>query len=182
MMRQRASPKDHGICSGETVLANLDGLRRLAACCEIDAVRKQLRAKTTDGREGAYAHPGGTVDQMPAANSGVSFNDEFGSPVRLVSEVPARATRKTCDPVELSDDCMRAEAKQIDVFAKGEVTDARAFFHHKMPRENPGEADAARGMNRIAELLFEQGTTYRPRQKHGNKPKQRLHDAGASVR
>src|SRR2546423_7679295 len=46
MMGQTAAPEHDGIRSGETVFADLDWLRRLAAGGEVDTVGEQLRAKS----------------------------------------------------------------------------------------------------------------------------------------
>src|SRR5688500_7509484 len=99
---------------------------------------------------------------MPAADSSVSLDDQLRAPVRLMREMPARPTGKASDPVELADDGVRAQMEKVDIFAQREMPDARAFFHDQAARENPGEPDSAVGMNRIAELLFQQRTPHPP--------------------
>src|SRR2546423_989718 len=182
MMRENAAAEHDGIRSGETVFANVDRLRGLPAGVEIDAVGKQLRAKSTDGGKRADPHPRGAIDEMPAADPRMLFDDQLRATLRLVGEMPAWPAGKTSDPVELSDDGVRAEMKQIDVFAEGQMTDAGALFHHKFSRKNPGESDAARRMNRITELFFEERAAQTPRQKKRENPEQRLHAAAPSDR
>src|SRR5437763_516656 len=164
MMGENAAAENDGIRSRETVFANLDRLRGLAANGEIDAVGEQLRTKAADRREGADPHARRAINQMPAANAGMPFYDQLRAPPRLVRKMPARAAGETGDPVQLPDNRVRAEMEQIDTFAKGEVTDPRAFFHHEFSRENPGETDVARRMDGITELLFDEGATQPPRQ------------------
>src|ERR1700704_1640049 len=101
---------------------------------------------------------------MPAANPGVSFENQFRMSIGLVREMTAVSAGKTGDPIQLPDDGVRAEMKQIDIFAEGEMSDAGIFFHDQAARTNPGQADPAGGMNRIAELLFEKAAPRRPGQ------------------
>ena len=84
--------------------------------------------------------------------------------IRLMGEMATGSAGKTGDPVQLSDDCIRTEVKQIDIFAKREMSDSGIFFHDQAPRRNPGQSDAARGMNRIAKVFFENAAPCRPRQ------------------
>ena len=72
--------------------------------------------------------------------------------------------------------------QQVDVFAKGQVSDARVLFHDQATRTNPGKSDSAGGMDRIAELLFEQAAPRRPRQQQRQEHGQFLQHAGASER
>jgi hypothetical protein len=119
----------------------------LPASCEIDAVRDELRPKAADRGERADAHTRGAVDQVPAANPRMGFHDQLGPPVRLMCEVPARARGETCDPIQLSDDCVGSEMQQIYVLAQSEVPDAGILLHDQAPRKNPAEANVTAGMN-----------------------------------
>jgi hypothetical protein len=71
-------------------------------------------------------------------------------------EMAAFATGKTGDPIQLSDDGMRAEVKQVDVLAEREMTYTRALFHDEAARENPGKTDIAVRMNGEAKLSFQE--------------------------
>src|SRR5205085_141093 len=177
MMRENAPAEDDRIRSRETVFANLDGFRCLPAGVEIDAVGEQLRTEPADGGESADSHPRGAIDQMPAADAGMPLDDQFGLPLGLMREVPAWPARKTGDPVQLADDGVRAEMKQIDIFAERQVTDPRPFLHHQPARKNPGETDAARRMDRIAELIFQERAAEFPRQEERENSEQSLHAA-----
>src|SRR3954454_5425760 len=100
MVGKSAATEDDRICPGETVFADLDRLRGLAPGVEINAVSEQLGTEPTDGGERADPDPGGAINKMPAADSGVLLNNHFRPAFRLVSEMPAAApARKTCDPV-----------------------------------------------------------------------------------
>src|ERR1043166_3263558 len=99
---------------------------------------------------------------MPAADAGVLFDDQLWPAVGLMCEMPAWSAGETGDPIQLPDNGMRAEMEQIDVLAKREVTDPRAFFHHEFSRKNPGETNVARRMDRITELLLEERATEVP--------------------
>src|SRR6476469_7636367 len=100
---------------------------------------------------------------MPAADAGVSFHDQLRLAIGLVSEMAARSAGKTSDPIELPDDGVLPEVKQIDVLAQSQVADPRAFLHHQPSGKNPRETDAARRVDRVAKLLFEQRPAKRPR-------------------
>ena len=163
-MRQTAPAKDHGIRPNKTVFSDFDWLRRLPAGFEIDAVGNELRTKSGQGREGADAYTRSAVDQMPATDSGVRFENELRLSVRLMGEMTAAPTRKTGDPVQLSDNRVSAEMQQVDVFTKSQMSDARVLFHDQAAGTNPGESNSTGGMNRVAELFFEQAASRRPRQ------------------
>src|SRR5213593_2224961 len=62
------------------------------------------------------------------------------------------------------------------------MSDARVLLHDQATRTNPGETDSAGGMNRIAELGFEQPTPGRPRHQDRQEHCQFLQHAGASER
>src|SRR2546423_3751672 len=101
--------------------------------------------------------------------------------ILLVSKMAAGgAGRKTGDPVQLPDDSMRADVKQIDVLAKREVTDARIFFHDQSFRENPGKTDRRTGVNSKAELVLQERPPPRPRKKQTEKHQQAFHRATSS--
>src|SRR2546423_3099697 len=119
---------------------------------------------------------------MPAADAGLPFYDQLGPPVRLMREMPAWAAGKTGDPIELANDGVRAEMKKIDVLAKRQVTDARSFFHHQPAGKNPSEPDTARWVDRIAELLLEEGSAEAPRQEKREESEQGFHAAAPSER
>src|SRR4051812_31591473 len=91
MVRENGAAEDNGIGPRETVFANLDRLRRLPACAEIDAVGEQLGTKSADRSEGPDSYSRRAIDQMPAANSRVLFDDQLWAPIRLMREMPARA-------------------------------------------------------------------------------------------
>jgi len=181
-MRQNAAAQNDGIRPRETIFADLDRLGGLAAGIEINAVSKQLRTKSSDGGERADAHARGAIDEMAAAYSSMIFDDQLRAPVRLMSEMPAGAARKSSNPIELADDGMRAQMEKVDVLAEGEMADARAFFHDEAARQNPGEADVAVGMNRIAKLFLQERAAHLPRQKQGKEHEKRFHATGASER
>ena len=75
MMRENASAEEDRVRPGKGILANLDRLGGLPASGKIDTVSEQLGAKPADGGERADAHPSRAIDQMPAADAGVSFDD-----------------------------------------------------------------------------------------------------------
>ena len=181
-MRQTAPAQDHRIRPNKTVFSDFDRFRRLPAGFEIDAVGNELRTKSGEGRECANAHTRSAVDQMPAADSGVRFKNELRLSAQLMGEMATAPTWKTGDPVQLSDNRVSAEMQQVDVFAKGQVSDARVLFHDQAAGTNPGESDSTGGMNRIAELLFEQAASRRPRQQERQDHDQFLQHAGASER
>src|SRR6202521_109987 len=182
VMRQRAPAEYDSVRAGKAVFADVDRLRRLPARGEINAMGEELRAKSADGGEGADAHSRGAIDQMAAADSGVGLDDQLRPPVRLMREMPARAARKTGDPIQLADDGVRAEMQEIDVLAEREMPDAGMLFHDEPARENPGEADVAGGMNGIAELFLEKRPPQRPRQQERKKHQELFHHAGARAR
>ena len=112
MMRQRTPAEQDRVRPGKTIFTDVDRFGGLAAGREIDAVAEQLGTEPTNGGEGADAHPGRTINQMPAADAGVPFQNQLRAPVRLMSEMPAlRAAGKTGDPVQLPDDGVGAEVK-----------------------------------------------------------------------
>src|ERR1700731_4598252 len=175
MMRQRAPAEHDRIRPGKAVFADVDRLRRLPARGEIDAMGEKLRAKSADGGERADAYPPGAIDQMPPADSGGRLDDQLRPPVRLMREMPARAARKTGDPIQLADDGVRAEMQEIDVLAEREMPDAGMLLHDEPVRENPGEANVAGGMNGIAELFLKKRPPQRPRQQERKKHQELLH-------
>jgi len=67
----------------------------------------------------------------------------------------ARTAWKSSDPIQMTDDRMSAELKEIDVLANVEVSNARVLFHDQMSRENPTKADVTARMNGVAELFLE---------------------------
>jgi hypothetical protein len=75
MMRQNASTQNHGIGPGEAVFADLDRLGSLAAGFKVDGMGQKLRAEPSDRGECADAHTRGAIDQMPAADAGVTFDN-----------------------------------------------------------------------------------------------------------
>ena len=182
MMWQRAPAEQDGVRPGKTILADLDRFRRLPAGGEIDGVGEELRTETADGGERADADARSAINQMPAADAGMRFHDQLGPPLRLMGEMPARSAGKSRDPVQLADDGVRAEMKQIDVLAKRQVTDARAFFQDEVARKNPGEPDSAGRMDRKAELLLEQRTAQTPGKEKRHQTKERFHAAAPSER
>ena len=111
MVRENAASEHDRVSAGEAVITDLDRLGRLSAGTEIDAVGEQLRAKAGDGGEGANADPRRAIDQMPAADACMPFQNKLRAPVGLMSEMTARAAGKTGDPIELADDGVRAEMK-----------------------------------------------------------------------
>jgi len=112
-MRQNASTQEHAIRPDKAVLSNFDGLSRLPAGFEIDAMCDELRSKSTDGGERSDPYSRGAINQMPAADPGMSFDDQLRMPVRLMGEMPARARGKTSNPIQLSDDCVCSEMEQM---------------------------------------------------------------------
>jgi hypothetical protein len=86
--------------------------------------------------------------------------------MRKMSRVPAW---KTGDPIERSDNGMRAEMKEIGVLANREMPDARPFFQNQMARENPRQPDPTRGMNGIAKLRLQDATPHFPRKQQRKK-------------
>ena len=182
MMRQTAPTQHHTIRPDKAVFANLDGLRRLPAGLEIDAVRDELRSKPAHRGKRANAHARGAVDQMPAADPGMGLHDKLRVPVCLMREMPARARGKSGDPIQLSDDRVRPEMQQVDVLANSQVPDAGVLFHDQAPWKNPAEADAAAGMNGIAKLFLQQGAPQLPRKQHRKEHQDLLHHTGASER
>ena len=109
MMRENAAAENDGIRSRETVFANLDRLRGLAASGEIDTMGEQLRTKAADRRERADPHARRAINQMPAADAGMPFYDQLRTAPRLVRKMPARAAGETGDPIQLPDNRVRAE-------------------------------------------------------------------------
>ena len=75
VMRKRAAAEQHGVRADETVVTDVDRLRRLSILREIDAVRDDLRTKARDRRERANPHTRGAIDEMPAADPGVLLDD-----------------------------------------------------------------------------------------------------------
>lgn len=181
-MRQTASAQNHRIRPNKTIFSDVDWLRRLPAGFEINAVGHELRTKSGQGREGPDAHPRGAIDQMPATDSGVRFQNELRFTVQLMGEMATAPTRKTGEPVQLSDNRVGAEMEQIDIFANVQVSDARVLFHDQAAGTNPGESNSTGGMDRIAELFFEQAAACRPWQQQRQKHGQFLQHAGASER
>ncbi len=98
-MRQNAAPEHDNIGPNEAVFADLDRFRRLPARGEIDAVGEELRAETADGGESADVHPRRAIDQVPARDAGVGFDDQFRAPLGLMSKVPAGAAGKSGNPI-----------------------------------------------------------------------------------
>lgn len=164
MMRKNAAAENDGVRPGETVFADLDWLRGLPAGIQIDGVSEQLRAESADRRKRANADARRAINQVPAADSRVAFDDQLRPSLGLMREMPTGPARKTGDPVQMPDDSVRAEMEQIDILAQRQVPDPRAFFHHEFFRKNPREADVARRMDRIAELVFEKRAAQSPRQ------------------
>jgi len=181
-MQKDGSAEHDRVRPGKTVFADVDRLRRLPTSIEIDGVSEQLRAKTANGGKRADPDPRRAIDQVPAADSGVALHNQFRPALRLMRKMPARAARKSGDPIQLPNDGVRAEMKQVDILAKRQVTDARAFFHDEFFRENPGEPDPAGGMDRITELLFEKRTAEAPGQEQGQEAEKRFHAAAPSER
>ena len=178
-MGQSRATKDNRLSTDETVFPNFYRLGGLAAGRQIDAVGNELRTKASDGRERTDADSCGAIDQMPAADSRVRFDDQLGTPVRLMREMPARAAGEAGDPIQLADDGVGTEMQKVDVLAKGEMPDAGVLLHDEPARENPGEADVAGGMKGIAELFLEKRAPERPRQQERKKHQDFFHQAGA---
>lgn len=147
MVRQTAPAKHYAVCPGETVFADVDRFGGLPAGFEIDAMRDDLRSKSTDGGKRADAHTRGAIDEMPAAYPRMCLDDQLRAPVRLMREMPARPRGKAGNPIQLSDNGVSAEMQQVDVLANGKVPDAGVLFHDQAARKNPAEADAAAGMD-----------------------------------
>ena len=164
MMRQTAPTQDHTVRPDKAVFANLNWLRCLPACLEIDAVRDELRSKSGEVGEGADAHTRRAVNQVPAADRGMGLDDKLGTPVGLMGEMPARARGEPGYPIQLPDHSVGPEMQQVDVLANIQVPDAGILFHDQAPWKNPAEADATRGMQRIAELPLEEPAPNAPRQ------------------
>src|ERR1700682_2325282 len=119
---------------------------------------------------------------MPAADPGVSFKNQLRMSIGLVREMATVATGKTSDPIQLPNNGVRAEMKQIYIFAEREMPNAGIFFHDQAARTNPGQADPAGGMNRIAELLFENAAPGRPGQQDREEHQELIQHAGTSER
>src|SRR5664279_3105803 len=117
MMRKTASAQQHTIRPDKAVLANFNGLRRLPAGFEIDAMRNKLRSKSGDVGKRPDAYTRGAIDQMPAADRGVGPDNQLGLPVRLMGEMPARARGEASDPIQLSHDGVSSEMEQVDILA-----------------------------------------------------------------
>ncbi len=160
MVRQDAAAEHDGIGPGETVVPDVDRFGGLATRGQINRVGEQLGAEPANRREGADSHPRSAIDQVPAADSGMPFHDQFRLPLRLMSEMTARTTWETRDPVQLANNGVRTEMKKIDVLAESEMTDPRTFFHDEAPRKNPGETDPARRMDRVTKLFFQESTPH----------------------
>ena len=92
-MRENASAEEDRVRAGKGILADVDRLGSLPAGGKIDAVSEQLGAKPADGGEGANAHPCGAIDEMPAADPGVPFDDQLRFAIGLMSEMAARSAR-----------------------------------------------------------------------------------------
>ncbi len=103
-------------------------------------------------------------------------------PIGLMREMPATAGGKSGDPIQLANDGVGAEMKQIDVLANRKVSNARIFFHDQAARSDPGQADPAGRMNDIAELFFEDAAPRRPRQQDRQEHEQVFQHDGASER
>ena len=119
---------------------------------------------------------------MPAANPGVGLNDKLRAPVRLMSEMPARAGGEAGDPIELSDNRMRPQMQQVDVLAKSKVPDPGILLHDQALWKNPAEADVTAGMNGIAEMFFQQGTPQLPRKEHRKRHQDSLYHTDTNER
>ncbi len=72
--------------------------------------------------------------------------------------------------------------EQIGTFANREMPDARVLFHDEVPRTNPGEADVARGMNRIAELVHEKAPAQSPGKQNREEHRDVFQHVGARER
>jgi hypothetical protein len=119
---------------------------------------------------------------MPAANSGMGLNDELGSPVWLVREMPALAAGEAGDPIQLTDDGMCAEMEQIDIFTESEVSYSGVFLHDQTARKNPSQADTATWVDRKAKLLLEQRASHPPGEKDRQEHEKMFHQTDARDR
>src|SRR3984893_12158391 len=102
--------------------------------------------------------------------------------IRLVREMATASAGKTGDPIQLPNNGVRAEMKEFDIFADREMSDAGFFFHDQAARTNPCQSDPTGGMNRIAELLFENVAPRRPRQQDRQEHQESIQHAGVSER
>ena len=107
----------------------------------------ELGAESTDCSKGANPDPRGAINQMPATDPRVSFDDELRPAVRLVGEMSAWPARKPGNPIQWADDRVRAQMEEIDILAHREMADTRTFFKNQTARENPGKSDMTIGMN-----------------------------------
>ena len=182
MMRQAAPAQQDRFGAEKAIFANLYRLGRLPSSRQIDAVSDELGAEARHRGESADPHPRGAIDEMAAADSRMPFQNQFRPPLWLVREMPAGTRRKSGDPIQLPDDGVRAEMKQIGTFANREMPDARLFLHDEVPRKNPGKADMARGMDRIAELMREKAPAQSPGKQDRQEHRDVFQHVGASER
>ena len=163
MMRQARTAQENDLRSEKAVLADLDWLGRLPARGQVNAVSDELGTETGKRAESANPHLRRAIDKMAAADPRMLFKDQLRPPLRLMGKMPGMAGRKTGNPIQLPDDCVRVEVKQIRAFANREMSDPGMFLHDEAARKNPGQPDAAGRVQRIAKSSFEEAPAPFPR-------------------
>src|SRR4051794_26469351 len=136
-------------------------------------MRDQLRAESRERGICADSYPRRAINEVPAADTGMSFDDQLRAPIRLMCEMPAAAERKTGDPIKLTDNGVRTDMQQVDVLADGEVADSAVLFHHESVWKNPRQPNVARRVDGVAKLPLEQPPPHRPGQ-HGRQQHQKF--------
>jgi hypothetical protein len=142
---------------------------------EINAVRQHLRAKPGESSELPDRDSIRAIDEMPMRDCRVFTDDQFGASIGFAREVRRRTERKSGDPVAVADQRMLAQMKQGDVLAQREIADRGVRFHHQTVGADPGEPDARRRMNLVAELPNEQFAPDPPGQKQAEEHEEFLH-------
>lgn len=121
VVRQNAASEQDRVSPGETVFPDVDRLGCLTTGGEVDGVSEQLGPEAADCRESADSDARRAINQVPAADTGMLFNNELRVSIGLVSEVAAGTAWEPRDPVQLADDRMPTEVQEIDILAESKV-------------------------------------------------------------